>query len=96
MNKTANPPRDTPNKPEPDEFWTRDTVLRFFGGDRPLHTSTLYRGIGTVYPRPVNVAPGSVRWLASECRQAAAGMIAARNKRKPKSTGRGRKRKRIA
>ena len=27
------------------ELWERKDVLAYFGGKRPLHTSTLYRGI---------------------------------------------------
>ena len=29
----------------PAELWERKDVLAYFGGKRPLHTSTLYRGI---------------------------------------------------
>ena len=68
-------------------------MLKFFGGSRPLHTSTLYRGITSgVYPRPINVAPGSVRWLRSECEAAAQRMLDARDELKP-PTGRGQPRR---
>jgi hypothetical protein len=69
-------------------------VLAFFGGSKPLHTSTLYRGLGTIYPRPVNVAPNTVRWVGHECREARQRLIAGRDE--PKTTRRrGRKRGRI-
>jgi predicted DNA-binding transcriptional regulator AlpA len=82
---------------ETPEFWDKPAVLQFFGGVRPLHTSTLYRGMhdGT-YPRPVKVSRNSVRWLASECREAAQRMISERDEPKPTKSGkrRGRPRKR--
>jgi hypothetical protein len=54
----------------------------FFGGPgRPIHSSTLYRGIANgLYPRPVWIGPNSVRWLLSECREARQRMIDARGK----------------
>ena len=96
MSKTA-AQGETPNQPAPVEFWERATVLRYFGGDRPLHTSTLYRGIrDQIYPRPVNVSRSSVRWLASECRAAAQAMLAARDEPKQATPRRGRPRRRIS
>ena len=42
-------------------------VCRLIGGSKPLHPSTLYRGIAANrYPKPVKVGPGSSRWLKSE------------------------------
>ena len=86
----------SPNPPEPVEFWDRPTVLKYFGGVRPLHVSTLYRGVhdGT-YPKPIRVSRSAVRWLASECRSAAQRMIAARDGPK-RATHRGRPRRRIS
>jgi predicted DNA-binding transcriptional regulator AlpA len=83
-------------KGETPEFWDRPAVLEFFGGVRPLHTSTLYRGIhdGT-YPRPVKVSRSAVRWLASECREAAQRMIGERDKPVKPGKRRGRPRKGI-
>src|SRR5262245_30929540 len=54
----------------------------FFGGrGRPIHSSTLYRGIANgLYPRPVWIGPNSVRWLLSDCRQARQKFIDARDK----------------
>ena len=61
----------TASAPEPIELWERATVLKFFGGDKPLHISTLYRGVHTGrYPRPVYVSDNSVRWVGHECRAA--------------------------
>lgn len=45
-------------------------VCKFFGGTRPLHPATIYRGIGIRYPRPVRVSPNVNRWLRSECEEA--------------------------
>jgi predicted DNA-binding transcriptional regulator AlpA len=49
-------------------------VCRYFGGTRPLHMATIYRGMEEGrYPRPVRVSPGANRWLGRElkaCRQA--------------------------
>jgi hypothetical protein len=83
-----------PTEPEPNdlELWDRPTVLRFFGG---IHVSTLYRNLGTLYPRPVNVAPNTVRWLGHECRTARQRLFNKRNEPQPKPQGRGRKRRRI-
>ena len=77
--------------PETIELWDRQTVLEFFGG---LHFSTLYRGISSgFYPKPINTSGNTVRWLASECRDALDRMIAARDLPKPKpAKPRGRKR----
>src|SRR5215475_6883541 len=48
----------------PAELWARKDVLAYFGGKRPLHTSTLYRGIQEgLYPRPIRVSRTHVRWL---------------------------------
>jgi hypothetical protein len=85
-------PVETPNVETP-ELWVRETVLRFFGGEQPLHVSTLYRGIKCkIYPPPINVSPNVVRWLANECRAALQDLIADRDKPKPPQR-RGRKRK---
>ena len=53
-----------------DEFLSIEAVCRFFGGDKPLHPATIYRGLGTRYPRPVRVSPNVNRWLRSECERA--------------------------
>jgi predicted DNA-binding transcriptional regulator AlpA len=93
---------DKPNTPAFIELWDKPAVLKFFGGIRPLHTSTLYRGVvNGVYPKPLSVSGGggggAVRWLADECRDALTRMIVARDQPKPKPERRGRpRRKRIA
>jgi hypothetical protein len=76
---------------------TRAAVLRFFGGDQPLHVSTLYRGVTAGrYPKPVRVSGNNVRWLKAECEAAAQRMLAARDEPpKPTTKRRGRKRRRI-
>jgi predicted DNA-binding transcriptional regulator AlpA len=57
----------------------RDGVCRFFGGDKPIDPSTLYRNIKAGrYPRPVKVGPGSSRWLRAECEAALQAMVEGR------------------
>ena len=85
------PNNSAPTEPEL-ELWSRQKVLAFFGGDRPLHASTLYRGLNDgIYPKPINTSPNAVRWLASECKGALDRMLSERGKPKPPSN-RGRKR----
>jgi predicted DNA-binding transcriptional regulator AlpA len=77
------------------ELWERKDVLAYFGGKRPLHTSTLYRGIHDgLYPRPIHVSRTHVRWLRSECEAALDRMIAARDEPKL-AERRGRPRRKI-
>jgi predicted DNA-binding transcriptional regulator AlpA len=62
-----------------DELLDLRTVCVVFGGNRPLHPATLYRGIRKGrYPAPIKVGPGSSRWLRSECTAALQSMIAGR------------------
>ena len=51
----------------PTIFSSIDEVCAFFGGTRPLNPSTIWRGAGTRYPKPVKVGPNTSRWLRSEC-----------------------------
>jgi predicted DNA-binding transcriptional regulator AlpA len=53
-----------------DDLLDIDAVCKFFGGSKPLHPATIYRGLGTRYPRPVRVSPNVNRWLRSECEAA--------------------------
>jgi hypothetical protein len=62
------------------ELMTQAATCAFFGGDRPIHYSTLYRGIAKGrYPRPVAVGPNTKRWRRSECVAALEALIAARD-----------------
>jgi predicted DNA-binding transcriptional regulator AlpA len=54
-------------------------VCAFFGGSRPLNAATIYRNLGTRFPRPVKVGANSARWLRSECEEALTKIIAARD-----------------
>jgi predicted DNA-binding transcriptional regulator AlpA len=71
------------------ELWTQRDVLNFFGGaTKPIHQSTLYRGVHSgIYPKPINIAPNAVRWIAAECRAAQARMLTARDKPRTKPQG---------
>jgi predicted DNA-binding transcriptional regulator AlpA len=63
-----------------DDMMTLAAACAFFGGDRPLNPSTLYRGIKAQrYPPPVRVGPNSSRWLRSECHAARRKLIEARD-----------------
>jgi predicted DNA-binding transcriptional regulator AlpA len=53
-----------------DDLLDIEAVCRFFGGTKPLHPATIYRGLGTRYPRPIRVSPNINRWLRSECVEA--------------------------
>jgi predicted DNA-binding transcriptional regulator AlpA len=78
------------------ELWDRATVLKFFGGSKPIHPATLYRNMASgIYPRPIHVSANVVRWVADECRAATQRMLAARDDPKPPSPRRGRKRRQI-
>lgn len=62
------------------EMMTMAAVLAFFGGDRPIHSATLYRGIAAGrYPRPVPIGPNTKRWLRSECLAARQALAAQRD-----------------
>jgi hypothetical protein len=53
------------------ETMTIDATCTFFGGDRPLAPSTLYRGVRAgQFPPPIMIGPNNPRWLRSECMQA--------------------------
>ncbi len=79
----ARQPRSCLKVPMPmhdDVMMSLSETCVFFGGpDRPIHYSTLYRGIAAGrYPEGVRVGPNSVRWLRSECREARQKLIEAR------------------
>jgi predicted DNA-binding transcriptional regulator AlpA len=63
-----------------DEEWLDTTATcRFFGGTKPIHPATLWRGVKAGrYPKPVKLGPNSNRWVRSECKAARAALIAAR------------------
>jgi predicted DNA-binding transcriptional regulator AlpA len=55
-------------------------TCRLFGGTRPIHPATLYRGIRDGrYPRPLKIGPGSSRWLREECEAVLSQMISGRS-----------------
>jgi predicted DNA-binding transcriptional regulator AlpA len=50
------------------ELLAKPAVLKFFGGDKPLNSATLYRGIKEGrFPPPIKIGPKTSRWLRSEC-----------------------------
>jgi len=63
----------------PSELLAKPAVLKFFGGDRPLNSATLYRGIATGrFPAPIKIGPKTSRWLRSECEAKLREIIASR------------------
>jgi Prophage CP4-57 regulatory protein (AlpA) len=50
------------------EMMTLLATCAFFGGDKPINPSTLYRGIKKgFYPPPVHLGTRASRWRRSEC-----------------------------
>jgi predicted DNA-binding transcriptional regulator AlpA len=55
-------------------------VAAFFGGQRPLNPSTVYRLIRKgILPRPIKVSEGTSRWRRDEVEAALAKMTEARS-----------------
>ena len=61
--------------------WDIKKLCSFFGGVRPVHAATIYRGIqaGRI-PRPFYPTPGIARWSPAECRAARAAALQRRGK----------------
>jgi predicted DNA-binding transcriptional regulator AlpA len=60
------------------ELLDRTATCEFFGGTKPLHPATLYRGVRDGrFPKPCKIGSLS-RWLRSECEAALAQMAGAR------------------
>ena len=57
-------------------LWDRKAVCAFFGGNKPVTYTTIWRGVkeGRI-PKPIRPSPGVVRWVPAECRDALARMI---------------------
>ena len=57
--------------------WDIEQVCAYFGGAKPLHPATAYRGVkaGRI-PPPYHPTPGISRWVPDECRAAREAMIA--------------------
>jgi len=66
-------------KPEPRMFSLKDVCVYFGGPTKPLHPSTLYRGIKKgIYPKPVKVGENISRWWEPTCEAARQKMIDSR------------------
>jgi predicted DNA-binding transcriptional regulator AlpA len=64
----------------PLELWDVEQTCAFYGGNTPIHISTLYRGVATGrYPPPINISANVVRWLGHECRASLDRIVAARD-----------------
>jgi predicted DNA-binding transcriptional regulator AlpA len=56
---------------QPTDLLDLRATCAFFGGSKPLHPATLYRGIiAKRYPAPIKVGPNASRWLRNECEAA--------------------------
>jgi predicted DNA-binding transcriptional regulator AlpA len=69
-----------PNIAPDDDLLDIDEVCAFFGGSKPLHPATIWRGVGKRYPKPLKIGRQSRRWLRSECEAALREMAAGRDK----------------
>lgn len=68
--------QETQPQPVQDELLDIAAACRFFGGSKPIHPSTLYRGIAAGrYPKPANLGPNTRRWIRRECEVARAKLI---------------------
>lgn len=76
---TLFPQREAQHASQPTDLLDGRAACAFFGGTKPLHLATLYRGIAAGrYPAPIKVGPNASRWLRSECEAALQAMIAGR------------------
>ena len=68
---------DTATAPvEDDGLYDLNFVRGFFGGTRPLHVATIYRGMNEGrYPRPVRTSPNANRWVGRELKAAMRAII---------------------
>jgi hypothetical protein len=56
---------------EDDGLYDIAFVCAFFGGNKPLHPATIYRGIADGrYPRPARPSPNVNRWVGRELKAA--------------------------
>lgn len=66
-------PSESSSSDGADELMDVEATCRFFGGTKPIHRSTLDRGVKAGrYPPPAKVSPNIRRWIRGEC-------VAARN-----------------
>jgi predicted DNA-binding transcriptional regulator AlpA len=69
---------DTAALVEDEKLYDIDFVCGFFGGSKPLHIATIYRGMNEGrYPRPVRPSPNVNRWVGRELKAAMQAIIEA-------------------
>ena len=57
-----------PEHAERSELLDAGAVCALLGGSRPIHQSTLYRGIRSGrFPKPIKIGPKCSRWFKDEC-----------------------------
>jgi predicted DNA-binding transcriptional regulator AlpA len=63
-----------------DEHLDEDAACAFIGGSKPIHPSTLWRGVKAGrFSRPIKIGPQSVRWRRSELQRDIERMAAERD-----------------
>jgi predicted DNA-binding transcriptional regulator AlpA len=63
-----------------DDLLDEAATCRFLGGTRPIHRSTLWRGVRDGrYSKPINIGPQIVRWRRHELAGDVARMVAERD-----------------
>jgi predicted DNA-binding transcriptional regulator AlpA len=75
---------------EDDGLYDLEFVRAFFGGSKPVHATTIYRGIAAGrYPRPVRPSPNINRWIGKELKGAKQAILGAPRKplRSPRHRG---------
>jgi predicted DNA-binding transcriptional regulator AlpA len=62
------------------ELLDEEAACRFLGGSRPIHPTTLWRGVKVGrYSKPIKISKQAVRWLRNELADDIARMAAERD-----------------
>jgi hypothetical protein len=63
---------------EDDGLYDLGFVCAWFGGNKPLHVATIYRGMNEGrFPRPVRPSPNVNRWIGRELKAAKQAIVEA-------------------
>ena len=63
-----------------DELLDEAATCRFFGGTKPIHPATLWRGVKKGrYSKPIHISDQAVRWRRSDLQADIARMVAERD-----------------
>jgi len=62
-----------------DDLLDVEATCAFLGGNKPIHFSTLYKGIRAGrFPRPIKIGPATSRWRGRDLRDCVARLADAR------------------